>query len=320
MPFRLSARNLFLTYPQSGEETPDGLKEFLLCELDVKALAICRETHEDGGFHLHALVKLNRKCNIINEHKLDFNGLHGNYTVARNVGDCYEYVNKEPETYIEWGEFDNDDFIKREIIQCKSELEVMNVLDRVKKHHQLTFWKRWWYLNRLSNSTEAPIRDMDEFNVPIQVSQWMDDHEMKSLILVGPSGGGKTSLARSVGTTIGNIFWCPERQSLTAYAGEETIIFDDTDFGSVSRTTLLNFLDMEQSRSFRVLYGSVYVPSGIRRIFTTNSLEFLLGENQFRPEIQRRIKVVECGDVKRGAGVQRAEELPPRVCELLGRR
>lgn len=183
------------------------------------------------------------------------------------------------------------DELLNQALTCTSEGSLLRFLiaKGMKSHWQM--YRRLWQLNR-QEVDEAPVYDLEDFDVPIQVSDWMLNHDNRSLILVGEAGTGKTSLARSVANQLGSVFWCPQRESLAAFGGEDSIIFDDTDFGGCSRTTLLNYLDVEQSRCFRVLYGSITVAAGVRRIFTTNSLDFLLGEHQSRPEIQRRITVV----------------------------
>lgn len=183
------------------------------------------------------------------------------------------------------------DELLNQALTCTSEGSLLRFLiaKGMKSHWQM--YRRLWQLNR-QEVDEAPVFDLEDFDVPIQVSDWMLNHDNRSLILVGEAGTGKTSLARSVANELGTVFWCPQRESLAAFGGENTIIFDDTDFGGCSRTTLLNYLDVEQTRCFRVLYGSISVAAGVRRIFTTNSLDFLLGEHQSRPEIRRRITVV----------------------------
>lgn len=59
MPFLLSAKNVFLTYPQIPEETTarDGLDALLARFADRCSFAVVsREQHADGGDHLHALL------------------------------------------------------------------------------------------------------------------------------------------------------------------------------------------------------------------------------------------------------------------------
>ena len=92
---RQTTRKWFLTYPRC-----DDSKEELLTHLQslgaITEFCICRETHEDGGLHLHAYVYYDkpgvRNKDIV---KFDFNGHHGNYQSVRSRNRVLEYVQKQ---------------------------------------------------------------------------------------------------------------------------------------------------------------------------------------------------------------------------------
>lgn len=315
--FRLNCKNVALTYPRC-DVMPETMGQFLSTVWDCKYLLVAQEEHKEEselgpGTHLHCLLLGARKKNIKRADYFDFEGFHPNVQGCRDVQKWFEYCMKEGG--LKWEDGDralvSPDELLNQALTCTSEGALLRFLiaKNMKSHWQM--YRRLWQLNR-AEVDEAPVRDISEFDVPIQVSEWMANHDNRSLILVGVAGTGKTSLARSVANQLGSVFWCPQRESLAAFGGENTIIFDDTDFGGCSRTTLLNYVDVEQTRCFRVLYGSITVAAGVRRIFTTNSLDFLLGEHQRRPEIERRIRVVHVSGSLRSVGqglgsVQEAE-------------
>jgi len=97
--FRLSASDILLTYPQcdaSKEELERHLRNVFK---DFTAAAICREVHQDGHPHLHAIVHLSKRCNLHSSRTLDFHDgrgriFHGNYQPARNSNASLNYVEK----------------------------------------------------------------------------------------------------------------------------------------------------------------------------------------------------------------------------------
>jgi len=109
--FQLQAKKLFLTYaqcPLSREELMDFLWEHpLLNEKSngPKYIRVARELHEDGEFHLHALVILEMKLRTRSPRFLDFLGHHGKYEAARDVFASMDYLAKEDTEWIERGVF-----------------------------------------------------------------------------------------------------------------------------------------------------------------------------------------------------------------------
>jgi len=93
MPFRLNAKNGFLTYPRC-EETPRALGEFLKGIRITSYIIVVREAHRDGTHHLHVLIQWADKVNIRNERIFDFRGHHPNIQAARDVASVHEYVLK----------------------------------------------------------------------------------------------------------------------------------------------------------------------------------------------------------------------------------
>lgn len=104
MPFRLNAKNLFLTYPQCDLELEvirDTLLE-ALTTFEPSYLVVSSEAHEDGQLHRHVFIALAKKSDIRNANALDINGFHGNYQTARQPNNSRNYVIKDGQ-FIEWG-------------------------------------------------------------------------------------------------------------------------------------------------------------------------------------------------------------------------
>ncbi len=94
--FRLSAKNIFLTYPQctrDKEIVAKRITEFFEGNLDW--CVVSTEQHKDGTPHLHCIISLKEKMDTRRPDYFDFlTGKHGNYQGCRNVGKVLAYVIK----------------------------------------------------------------------------------------------------------------------------------------------------------------------------------------------------------------------------------
>lgn len=107
MPFRLSSKNVFLTYPRC-----DSPKEELLAHLVTLLTAytphirVAHELHDDEGHHLHAFIRLERKLDTRSERFFDYRGFHPNIvSKIRSLVSVFEYVSKD-EDYCDHGQPD----------------------------------------------------------------------------------------------------------------------------------------------------------------------------------------------------------------------
>lgn len=100
--FRLQSKDLFLTYPQCDARPGDVYTHLRTVLKNLTCAAICRERHESGDPHLHAIVQLAKRCDFHSPNCLDIpNGhggvFHGNYQPVRNKRACFDYITKDGE-------------------------------------------------------------------------------------------------------------------------------------------------------------------------------------------------------------------------------
>lgn len=110
MPFLLSAKNLFLTYPRllaSPQEVEHALrhgnsflsgKAFTLtigCELGTGDPDSPDNSSSESHFHVHCLLRFERKQTIRRASALDILGHHGNYQCAYDTDHVHRYCHKE---------------------------------------------------------------------------------------------------------------------------------------------------------------------------------------------------------------------------------
>lgn len=97
--FRLQGKYFFLTYARcdlSKEALLNHIQEILGDNLDK--YVICREQHEDGGYHLHAVVTTHRRVSVRNPRYLDVEEHHPNVQVVRSIVAATRYVRKDGDT------------------------------------------------------------------------------------------------------------------------------------------------------------------------------------------------------------------------------
>lgn len=94
MTFRFNARYGLLTYAQCGDL--DAFKvSNALSALGAECI-VARESHSDGGTHLHAFFDFGRKRDFRNQAVFDVDDFHPNISVSRGTPwDGYDYATKE---------------------------------------------------------------------------------------------------------------------------------------------------------------------------------------------------------------------------------
>lgn len=92
--FRVQARTLFLTYPQSGSAKKEDLLLFLVENFQPEYCVVSSETHADGSPHLHAVAGFAARREWSGVGAFDFAGLHPNVQSARNAAAVIQYTIK----------------------------------------------------------------------------------------------------------------------------------------------------------------------------------------------------------------------------------
>lgn len=97
--FRISAKNVLLTYPQANGEqySIESLRLFLLdAAPHIQYYTICEERHDDEGRHFHAFITFARKFSSRNVRIFDWEGKHPNIdTAIRSIRNSITYCKKD---------------------------------------------------------------------------------------------------------------------------------------------------------------------------------------------------------------------------------
>nr|ADD92139.1 replication-associated protein [African cassava mosaic virus] len=229
--FRVQAKNVFLTYPKCSipKEHLLSFIQTLSLPSNPKFIKICRELHQNGEPHLHALIQFEGKITITNNRLFDClhpscsTSFHPNIQGAKSSSDVKSYLDKDGDT-VEWGRFQidgrsarggqqsaNDAYAKA--LNSGSKSEALNVIrELIPKDFVLQFHNLNSNLERIFQEPPAPYispfpcSSFDQ--VPDELEEWVADNvrasaarpwRPNSIVIEGDSRTGKTIWARSLG-------------------------------------------------------------------------------------------------------------------------
>nr|AIP88402.1 replication associated protein [South African cassava mosaic virus] len=298
--FGIKAKNYFLTYPKcnlSKEAALDQLRQ-LQTPTNKLFIKICRELHENGEPHLHALIQFEGKYNCTNQRFFDLISpsrsahFHPNIQGAKSSSDVKSYLDKDGDT-IQWGEFQidgrsarggqqsaNDAYAKA--LNAASKTEALNVIrELVPKDFVLQFHNLNSNLDRIFQ--EPPIPYISPFlsssftNVPEELEVWVSENVMgsaarpwrpSSIVIEGDSRTGKTMWARSLGPhnyLCGHLDLSPKVYSNDAWYN----VIDDVDPHYLKH--FKEFMGAQRDWQSNTKYGKpIQIKGGIPTIFLCN--------------------------------------------------
>lgn len=132
--FRLNAKNLFLTYPQIGNEiTKQNMLDHIESKfvMNVNQYIVAEEEHLDGNKHFHVYINVISKVNVKSQTYLDYNGKHGNYQTVKNINHCISYCTKTS-NYIT--NIPEEDIKKIQAGYKSKEIKNQNILEKALKY------------------------------------------------------------------------------------------------------------------------------------------------------------------------------------------
>lgn len=282
--FRFAAKRVFLTY---SDVCHFITKESIYYAIDerypIKYYALGEELHQSGGRHIHAVLEFQRKVSSVDTTLFDVPCLHHQHhpniqTIKKGQAHwdrTLEYATKEdpiPLANVEvkptWGEL---------LDQAQSKVDF---LELVRKHYPRDYALN---LQRLEYAAE---KNWPETSVNT-ISTFANDYAitlppelitfvplpLKSIVVVGPAGCGKTTWAKLVAPKPALfIRHLDSLQHLRKH--HRSIIFDDLDFHRLPPSTQKFLVDQENISEIHIRYKVATIPAGIMRIFTANADPF----------------------------------------------
>ncbi len=217
--YRSTTRKWFLTYPRC-----DLSKEELLVHLQslgkLDEFCICRETHEDGGLHLHAYVWYDKpgvpNADVL---KFDFDGHHGDYQSVRSRARVLVYVQKQDADVLT--NIDKELLVDKGAKRKRENAEVFGSSETELKAMFLAGDYSWRQLLAMLKSRHA-FRLMTL--TPLQ------SVAVKGIWIYGEPGSGKSHWAR---TTFPNSYLKLQNKWFDGYDLQEEILLEDFDFSKL---------------------------------------------------------------------------------------
>lgn len=208
-PVRFNAKAFLLTWARADWDNNE-LLDWLKGKHELTEATVCKEPHEDGGFHHHAFFVCKDRLDIRRADFWDYRGVHPNIQVARNRRACRDYCKKDGSYIVYGSQLSWADIL--ETTKTKDQF-LQAVRETFPRNYVLDFDRLVYFAEtHFSTKTSCYTTTYDGFDVPEELANYrlynltgpLYPERPKALVLWGPSRLGKTCWARSLGT---HIYW-----------------------------------------------------------------------------------------------------------------
>lgn len=282
--FKFDSTTFFLTYPQSENLEWTDIADHIKSLKDLHWIRICKELHQDGTPHHHAVGKFTSRYQSRNARCFDVKGKHPNIQSIRSIRRAIEYVSKDGEFHdvgpVPSGSTENIDWMELAGNSGEAEFYKMALQQRL----PFMYAKKFWDMGSKAKTCEIAINyepDLTRETFELLVHLPAED---KSTIVIGPTGCGKSSWAKRVAKK--PALWVRHMDVLRSFKPgyHQSIIFDDMSFMHMPREAQIHIVDQSDEAHIHCRYGYAIIPANTQKIFTSNSNPFTKD-----PAIDRRL-------------------------------
>lgn len=288
--FKYDSQTAFLTYPQCDLGINELIDELRKVQ-DILWARVCREKHDDGNPHLHAVLKFTKRVQSRQARIFDVKGYHPNIQSVRSIKKSLDYVAKD-------GEFTDIGPVPT----AGSAMDVTAIWELAANGTEEEYWKaaanarlpyqyacKFRAMQNTSKTEEIPedyVGDQSRECAVLQLEPLLRNLQIE--VVVGPSGCGKSSWAKRVAPK--PALWVSHIDVLRGYrpAYHKSIIFDDMTFKHLPVQAQIHLVDWHDSRQIHCRYGYATIPAETVKIFTCNEYPF-----SDHPAIERRVNLIQ---------------------------
>lgn len=227
---------------------------------------IARETHDDGGHHLHVLLRTKDKYDCRRADFFDINGCHGNYKAVRSFKQSIEYLKKEDQEPLLFGDIVVDK-TWQDIANSETEAEV---------------WKNLWDLkprdamlsgDRIVNNWRKRKRALEPPKPPDDPDEVKDaEPHIKLIWFYGEGGTGKDRRVKKICHQEHATLYVKRTETgqwWEGYQGEECVVFEDFRGSDFRFHSFLQLTDPFRSPGYTVPIKGGFVPLQATTFFVT---------------------------------------------------
>lgn len=269
----------------------ETVKFHLTMKPNIQYAIICRELHESGDPHFHAMLMFSKKVDIRNAKHFDIENFHPKIEAVKHLSKTKNYCKKDGD-YIEYG---NDEIEKKgdEFPLFESGMTKLEWLQecfrmKVPYGYCLALWDEQNPANTWNTLTEFDKGHSSRITCPKLVLLIPTLDHLKSYLIVGPSGCGKTTWAKLHSQK--PALMVTHMDDLKAFKIDyhKSIIFDDMTFKHLDPVLQIPIVDRYDNRSLHCRYTCAAIPAGVQKFFTCNEVPFDIS----KPQILRRVNLI----------------------------
>lgn len=195
MPFRLDCQYWFVTFSQCNV-AKDDIITHIVCRHASRTpewIRVVRERHDDGGFHIHAVINWGSRLCTRDQRFLDYTDsagtiYHPKLEPARSVPKALQYVAKEDDEPYDYGEVpDADaskpdsraDMARRALSTATTEDELLSFVREADPLHYVEKIFQWERVAKkifaIPEAEPDPVETRPFDNIHPEIQEWLDE-------------------------------------------------------------------------------------------------------------------------------------------------